>query len=83
LSLIICLTLVLTIFQPSLAFATDTQWWDDAYIENGNPLIKVSKDGLWGYIDQSGKIVVNTYWNNVWPYSENRALFTKYTTYGF
>ena len=82
-SLMLCFFTILTIFQPNLAFGIDTQWWDDAAIENDNPLIKVRKDGLFGFVDQTGNVIVNTYWNNVWSYSENRALFTKYNMFGF
>ena len=82
-NLVLCITIFLTIFQPSLAFGADTQWWDDISTEAGNPLIKVNKEGLWGYIDKTGMVVVNTYWNNLWPFSEGRSLFTKYNMYGF
>ncbi len=47
------------------------------------PLLPVSVDGQWGYIDREGELMVEPRFEMAWPFSENMALVQIDGRYGF
>lgn len=60
--------------------------WGDIYFPQGGggvPPFPVKRDGNWGFVDESGKVLVEPAWDKVRGFKEDMAAIKKHERWGF